>query len=176
MRSIRLLLAGVVLLQLSGAAIAAEPQQIFIVRHAEKSAAPAPPASGAAMTAPGDDPPLSTTGRARAERLAVMLRSAGIRHVFSTEFLRTRQTAAPTAQALHLDPVAIPAKDADGLLSQLAQAQGNALVVGHSNSVAALLQRLGIKEDISIAESEYDNLFIVTRGAAGGSTLARLRY
>jgi broad specificity phosphatase PhoE len=176
MRSIRILLASLVLLQLPVAASAAEPQQIFIVRHAEKSAAPAPPAAAGAMTAPGDDPPLSPAGTERAARLAVMLRSAGIRHVFSTEFVRTRQTAAPAAAALHLQPVAIPAKDMDVLVSRLDQAKGNVLVVGHSNSVATLLKRLGIQDDITIPDSEYDNLFIVVKPAAGAPTLVRLRY
>ena len=51
-----------------------------------------------------------------------------------------------------------------------------ALVVGHSNTVGAIIRELGVKETIKIADSEYDNLFIVTVGNNGVATLQRLRY
>lgn len=170
------LLLACILLQSSGGALAAGPQQIFIVRHAEKSVTTTPPAGGNTMTAPGDDPPLSPAGHERAARLSSMLSSAGIRHVICTEFARTRQTAAPAARALHIDPVSIAAKDTDALVSRLDTLQGNVLVVGHSNSVGILLKRLGIRDEITIAESEYDNLFVVVRSPAGEPSLVRLRY
>lgn len=178
MRLARLLLAGVLLLGGAASATAADPQLVFLVRHAEKAAvsAAAPGAPAAPMTAPGDDPPLSAAGHERAARLATMLRSAGIRHIFSSEFLRTRQTAAPTAQARHLETMAVDAKDPDALIAQLGQTKGHVLIVGHSNSVPALLRRLGIKDEIAISETEYDNLFIVVRPETGEPSLVRLRY
>lgn len=112
----------------------------------------------------------------RAARLEAMLRSADIVQVFATEFQRTRQTAAPTAAARSLEVLVVPAKEADALVAQIRQAKGNVLVIGHSNTVPDLLKRLGIKDDISIGDSEYDNLFVVVRPAAGESTLVRLRY
>ena len=53
---------------------------------------------------------------------------------------------------------------------------GNVLIVGHSNTVPDLLKRLGVKDAITIAESEFDNLFVVVRPASGEPTLIRLRY
>jgi broad specificity phosphatase PhoE len=181
MKMYRTILGCIVLLASARAAIAAEPQLVFLVRHAEKSTAtsvamPGSPPTAASMTSAADDPVLSAEGHERAARLAAVLRSASIRNVFSTEFLRTRQTAAPTAQAGHLEVVTVPARETDALLAQVRQAKGNVLIVGHSNSVPELLKRLGIKDDVSIPDAEYDNLFVVVRPDAGDPILIRLRY
>lgn len=170
MRFARRLLACAVLAGFAAPALAAEPQLVFLVRHAERAA------SDASMTASSNDPPLSAAGHERAARLAVMLRSANIRNIFSTELLRTRQTAAPTAQAGRLETMAIGARDVAGLLAQVRQAKGNVLVVGHSNTVPDVLKALGLKETVTIPDAEYDNLFIVVRPEGGEPTLIRLRY
>jgi hypothetical protein len=54
--------------------------------------------------------------------------------------------------------------------------RGNVLIVGHANTVPDLLKGLGIKDDITIADAEFDNLFVVVRPEAGEPTLIRLRY
>jgi phosphohistidine phosphatase SixA len=171
MTSLRTLAAACALLLL--AAVPASAQQtIFVVRHAERA-----DAGGGGMNTPATDPPLSAAGNERAARLAAMLRSAGIRHIFTTEFVRTRQTAAPAAQALHLDAVAIPATDPGTLITKARAAQGNVLIVGHSNTVPDVLRRLGIQGPaITIGDTEFDNFFVVVRPAAGEPTLVRLRY
>jgi broad specificity phosphatase PhoE len=128
------------------------------------------------MTAAPDDPPLSAAGHERAARLAAMLRSADIRNIFSTEYVRTRQTAAPIAEALRLEIVAISGRDPDALLAKVRQVRGNVLIVGHANTVPDLLKGLDIKDDITIADAEFDNLFVVVRPEAGEPTLIRLRY
>ena len=60
---------------------------IFLARHAEK-------------TDESHDPQLSGTGRQRAAELAQLLRDAGIEHIHSTDFNRTKDTAAPLADLL----------------------------------------------------------------------------
>jgi phosphohistidine phosphatase SixA len=133
-------------------------QNIFLVRHAER----ADTANGGAPTM-GSDPELSAAGHARAESLASMLKDAGISTIFVTEYKRTQQTAAPLAKALGLTPTVINAKDTPGLVTQLRQIKGNALVVGHSNSVPTVIAELGVKGAPAIEDDEYDNLFIVTQ-------------
>jgi phosphohistidine phosphatase SixA len=169
------LAAGCVAVLLFAASASAQ-QTIFVVRHAER--ADTTPAAGAAMTAPSpsDDPPLSTAGHERAARLAAMLRSANIKYIFATEFLRTRQTAAPLAQARHLETVSVPGKEPDALFGELRGLKGNILIVGHSNTVPDILKRLGIKEEIAIGDSEFDNLVVVVRPETGEATLVKLRY
>ena len=156
-------------------ATAATAQQvIYVVRHAER--ADSAPAAGQAMTAPANDPPLSAAGHARAARLATMLRSADLWQIISTEYQRTRQTAAPLAKALNLEVTTAPAREPATLMARIREAKGNVLVVGHSNTVPEILKRLGVKDAIAIPESEYDNLFIVTRPATGEPILVRLRF
>jgi broad specificity phosphatase PhoE len=153
------------------AATAAADQIVFVVRHAERADGGQP---GGGMM--GNDPPLSEAGTARAKRLAAMLASADVKHVFTTELQRTQQTGAPTAAAAKVQPTVVQASDAAGLLAQVRAAAGNVLVVGHSNTVPALLKQLGVTAPDSIPDNEYDNLFVVVRPATGAPALVRLRY
>jgi len=172
MRSVRIVTAACALLLFSVASAAAQ-QTIFVVRHAERADAGA---GAAGMVAPATDPPLSAAGRERAMRLAGMLRSADIKHIFTTEFRRTQETAGPLAEQLKLTPVILPSKDPASLVEQVRQLKGNALIVGHSNTIPDLLKRLGIKDAVTIPDAEYDNLFMVVRPATGEPALVRLRF
>jgi broad specificity phosphatase PhoE len=124
----------------------------------------------------GEDPPLSAAGEQRAVRLADMLAASGVKHIFTTEYKRTRQTAAPLAERLKLTPVMSAAADPDPLIAQVKRAQGNVLIVGHSNTVPDLLKKLGVTDAVAIGDNDYDNLFVVVRNAAGKVTLVRLKY
>ena len=141
---------------------------LFIVRHAERADGGMPPPGVVA------DPSLSDAGLARAASLASMLKDAGITANFVTEFRRTRQTAAPLADALRLEPTVISSKDTAALVARLKSLSGNALVVGHSNSVPDVVKALGVATPIAIADDEFDNLLIVTLDAT--PRLLRLRY
>jgi broad specificity phosphatase PhoE len=167
--------AGCVLaLLLSSVHAQAADQVIFLVRHAERATTPAGQPAGRNMMA--DDPPLAEAGHQRATRLAALLASADVKHIFTTEYLRTRQTAAPLAERLNVKPVMSASKDPGPLVQQVRKVPGNVLIVGHSNSIPDLLKRLGVTQPITIAENEYDNLFVVVRRATGEPTLIRLRY
>ena len=121
---------------------------IFIVRHAEKADAT-------------KDPDLSEAGRARAEAIVKTLRDANITEIYATEFKRTQQTAAPLAKVLGITVTTLPAKDNVALLAKLRASPGNALVVGHGDTIPDLIKALGISDPINIAENDYDNLFAV---------------
>jgi phosphohistidine phosphatase SixA len=165
MTSRRVALA-VLLLFLSAPFVAAQ-DVVFVVRHAERA--------DGGMKKGMEDPPLSAEGQARATKLAAMLRSADIKHVFASQFKRTQQTAQPLAAAEHLEVTAVPAKDVNALVQQLLAAKGASLVVGHSDTVPEILKALGAKDDVSISDNEYDNLFVVVK--VGGETkLIKLRF
>lgn len=150
---------------------AADTQVVFVVRHAERA-----DAGSAAAQSMKADPPLSAAGRTRAERLAAILREARIAHVFTTELRRARETAAPVAAAAHVEPVAVPSKDVDGLIARVTAAKGVSLVVGHSNTVPEILKKLGVSEPVHIGDEEFGDLFVVVRGASGDVSLVRLKY
>jgi phosphohistidine phosphatase SixA len=130
---------------------------IFLVRHAERA-----DTSAGTPAKPGADPSLSDAGHVRAASLAAMLRDAGISAIFVTEFKRTQETAAPLAKALGLTPTVVPSKDAAGLIARLHQIDGNALVVGHANTVPEVVKALGVTAAVSIGDADFDNLFILT--------------
>jgi hypothetical protein len=67
----------------------------------------------------------------------------------------------------------VKANDRAGLLSQVRSAKGHVLVVGHSNTVPDVINALGVAATITIADAEYDNLFVVL---PHGAQLVRLRY
>ena len=60
---------------------------------------------------PADDPPLSPAGEQRADKLASMLAASNIKFIYTSEFKRTRQTAAPLAKKLSLTAVMAAAND-----------------------------------------------------------------
>lgn len=148
----RTLLALTVLLTL--AAHAAPVTTVILVRHAEKTAA-------------ADDPALTPEGEARAKNLARMLAKSGVTNIYTTPYARTRNTAAPLAEALKVTPVetkAGPTYAAEMAATLRALPAGStALVVGHSNSTPAVMKALGIADPPSIDDAtEFDNIFIVT--------------
>jgi phosphohistidine phosphatase SixA len=162
---LRRLLTAVLLLLASAVVLAAEPV-VILVRHAERA-----DARDAAGSFSEKDPDLSAAGHARAEGLARLLKDASVTAIFTTALKRTQQTAAPLARTLAIEPTVADAAD---LLQSIRSAQGAVLIVGHSNTVPDMIARLGVKEPVTIADDEFDNLFVVFSGPQ--PTLLRLRY
>ena len=133
-----IIIAAILLFTLSTAA--ASPI-IFVVRHAEKAA-------------DGNDPDLSAAGQQRAEGLARILKDAEITAIFTTEFKRTQETAAPTAKEFHVSPTVIPANQIPALVEKLRGLKGNGLVVGHGNTIPDLLKALGIETPVKNSETD----------------------
>ena len=149
--------------------VAASAQKlVFVVRHAER----ADSTSGKMQMQ--TDPPLSAAGEARAGKLAAMLADAGIGAIFVTEYRRTQDTAKPLADKLGLELQKIPAADTAALVRRLHDEHADDIVfiVGHSNTVPAVIKALG-GPDVTIAEGEYDNLFILVPGTG---TISRIRF
>lgn len=146
---------------------AAAQSTIFMVRHAEKGEA-------TSTNPAANDPDLSDAGRARAESLAKMLKDSGITAIYATEFKRTQQTAEPLAKILGIKTTIIPAKETATLTAKLRDLRGNALVVGHGNTIPDLIKALGLATPINIGETDYDNLFVIVLDE--NPRLIRLRY
>jgi broad specificity phosphatase PhoE len=153
-----IIIAAILLFTLSTAA--ASPI-IFVVRHAEKAA-------------DGNDPDLSAAGQQRAEGLARILKDAELTAIFTTEFKRTQETAAPTAKATKISPTVVPANDIPAMAEKLRPLKGNALVVAHGNTIPDLVKALGIEVPITIPENDYSELFVIIM--AEKPRLLRLHY
>ena len=154
-------LALFLLLFVSVSMAAAQPVAV-IVRHAEKA------------TNGGKDPDLSSAGRARADALARILKDADITAIFTSEFKRTQETAAPTATLIGVTATVVPAKDTAGLVAKLHQLNGNALVVAHGDTIPNIIKALGMDRPINIPDEDYSELLIVTLGDK--PQLFRLHY
>jgi probable phosphoglycerate mutase len=140
------------------------PLVVFLVRHAEKGDQ-------------GRDPELSAAGRERAAVLASVLRSADIEHVHSSDFIRTRATAEPTATEYGLQVELYDAGDLPALADELREQGGRHLVVGHSDTTPIMVALLGGKPGSAIDEKgEYDRLYIVTIGPDGAVITVTMRY
>lgn len=137
---------------------------IYIVRHAEKA-----PVEAGATQMMASDPPLSDAGRIRAIALRDRLKGEGIRYIFSTNTKRTLSTAQPLNELRSNTRVEIYSskKDsADAFIEKLKLIKkGNVLVVGHSNTVDDLANKLCGTTVVpgDLKDSEYDNLFIIKR-------------
>lgn len=142
---------------------AAEETVVVLVRHAEKEA--------------GEDPALDEAGRTRAHALAHALSKWPGGTIYVSQFRRTRETAAPLTEAWGVEPVVVDARDVAGLAARIREGgAARVVVVGHSNTVPALVGALGADAPDQIAEEVYDDLFVVTLSAGGGARLIRLKY
>ncbi len=124
--------------------------EIYIVRHAEKSAEPA------------SDPHLTTDGKFRAETLKDLLKDKNIKAIFSTDKNRTVETATPLSRFLNL-PIQNYGNDTlPRFLQGLIGSKKNTLVVGHSNTTVTMISSLRLPQNITyIPEDDYDNFFIL---------------
>lgn len=152
-------------LLVTAASLASAQQAVIVVRHAEK-----------ADSTP--DTPLSAKGRARAKALADLLRDAGVTHIITSEFLRTRQTAAPLAAALGLTLEQVPARDLPALKARLEALDpaSIALVVGHSNTIPPMLAALGWPNTLELHEGDFDNVFVLAPHPGQRASMVRLKY
>ncbi len=126
--------------------------RVVLIRHADPQAG-------------GTDPSLSAAGVARAAELVHVLGDAGVAKIIVSNFKRTQETAAPLATHLGLAPVIVPAGDIDAIATEIGSTPGLVLVVGHSNTVPDVIERVTGTPMADIPHDEFDNLYVVQHGA-----------
>src|SRR3954470_7500247 len=147
----------------------AQPATVIVVRHAEKASATDP------------DPVLSELGTQRAKDLASALSNAHIGSIITTQYQRTRLTAADVIAATKLTPIVVsaasPTHVADVVAAIKARPAGEVvLVVGHSNTVAAIVAALGGPKMPNVCDSQYANMFVVEMGVNAAPKLIKAKY
>jgi len=146
----------------------AQSTTVILVRHAEKA------------TEPASDPGLTPAGEQRARDLAQLAHDAGVSAVITTQLARTRATAQPLASALGITPEVVDTRGATHVQDVAAAIRKRAgqviLVVGHSNTIPAIIAALGAPQPPPICDPEYDNVYIVTLPASGSARVIRARY
>ena len=138
------------------------PALVVLVRHAEKA------------EAPESDPPLTPAGQDRARALALALKDAGVTAIITSDRLRTRATAEPLGAARGLTPVVVGlgrggvAAHVEAVATEVRrQAGGVVVVVGHSNTIPAIIAALGGPSLPDIPDPEYGRLFLLFPGPDG---------
>ena len=140
---------------------------IFLVRHAEKAQ------DGTS------DPPLTSEGKARAQELAYILKHVPLDAVYSTPYKRTQQTALPTAEAHSLPVNSYKPGEEESFLKKIFSKHtgGNVLIIGHSDTVPVLANRLSGSTQFSpLDDNTYDNIFILSVPQKGHTVITRLRF
>lgn len=142
---------------------------VLIVRHAEKEV--------------GTDPPLTPAGEQRAQELIHVVEQAHVQAIYSTQFLRTKQTAQPLANYLSLTTTVVPVtgdieQHAQDLVANIMDHYKgkSVLVVGHSNTVPRIIEELGITSPPQIRESEFKRLFVVIKKKRSSIKLIKATY
>jgi len=152
-------------------AAGAQPQQqtqhsatVVLVRHAEKASN-------------DPDAPLSPQGLERAACLARVLKDTGIKRIYVTDTRRSQQTAEPAAKAFGIKPTIVPVNDPSTLVRDVFYgAGGNALVVGHSNTLPVIIQRVQAGVIPPIGENEYDGMYVLTVLEGSSTPVLKLHY
>lgn len=167
--SARLLAVAAICLATVPFRMRAQPATVIIVRHAEK----------ASQT--DSDPVLSDAGTQRARDLAAALADARVGSVVTTQYQRTRLTAADVLAATGLTPIVVTAGGAthaaDVAAAIRARPAGEVvLVVGHSNTVTPIIAALGGPKLPNICDSQYANMYVLEMNGANAPKLIRASY
>jgi broad specificity phosphatase PhoE len=144
------MIAALLLVALAACAtVAPEPDgpSYYAMRHLQK--------------ANGPDPGLSDEGRANAERLAGWFGGDAPRAIFVSTTRRARETAAPLAARLGLETKEYDPSDTPGLIARVRAEAGPVLIVGHSNTVPDIVERLGGARPGDLGESDYGDVWRV---------------
>jgi len=125
--------------------------RLMFIRHAEK------------IEFSGMDPQLTEEGKERSERWAEFFNKRGIDAIYSTKTKRTLSTAAPISELTNIDIIVYDAKTVDIKLLVKVNKGKTILIVGHSNTIPKMVNKLLGEEKYALIEDDnYGNLYIVT--------------
>ncbi|WP_176730473.1 phosphoglycerate mutase family protein [Devosia insulae] len=147
----------------SAQAFAQEVTTVYLVRHAEKDG-------------PGEDAGLTEPGKARARALAHVLADVKLSAIFVSSVQRTSLTAQPTREMT--DPkLELLQRDTTKTAEEIQSTfKGkNVLVVGHSDSVGKIAEKLGADGIGTLPADAFDRLFVIHIDGEQ-VVLERLRY
>lgn len=137
-------------------ALSAQPSLVVLVRHGEKQPTPA------------DDPSLSEAGVARAKALEAALAHSTPTTIVVSPRKRTAETAAVVQQRTGVTPtvISLDAAHVRNAVAAINQAIGVVLVVGHSNTIPAIVNALAGTKLPDICDASYATMFVVTPATA----------
>ena len=143
------------LLALAGCATAnavERPGQVFVMRHLQAER--------------GEDPGLTPAGRQDAQLLAGWFDKIDKPStIFVTRYRRSQETVGPLAARLRINPLVYDPNDSAALVETVRIKGGNILVIGHSNTVPDIVERLGGMRPAPIQHHEHGDIWRVSTGS-----------
>jgi broad specificity phosphatase PhoE len=102
----------------------------------------------------------------------------GLDAIYVSNTKRSQQTGAPLGSRLGMAPIVYTASDIDGVTRRLLREHrgGRALIVGHSDTIPAMVQKLSGQSVQEIPDEQYDDIYVVTVPSFGRSSVLRLKY
>jgi broad specificity phosphatase PhoE len=136
---------------------AASTTTVFVMRHAEKLT----------LNPDDPDPSLAPAGEARALELAQHFggapREQALDAIIVTELRRTQDTVRPLANRLGIPVIVVKAEDPAGAAKRALSEYrgGRVLIVGHSDTVPAIVKELSGVDVGPMSEADYGILYVV---------------
>lgn len=124
----------------------------YLIRHAEKDT----------TDKENRNPELLEAGLARADNWAEVFKHVSLNHIYSTDYFRTKMTAAPTAKAQNVNTEIFDYRNFDYEAFKKTHENKSVLIVGHSNTTPIMANGL-LGEEKYEQMDEHDNgsLFII---------------
>ncbi|GAB0109696.1 SixA phosphatase family protein [Pseudoalteromonas distincta] len=123
----------------------AAPDEVYLFRHSEK------------LT--GKNPALSEEGKARANNLVTLFKEHQNIHLFSSNYKRTLQTAAPLQAHFNTKLNVYNAGELGDLKNELLKLKGVVVVIGHSNTTPQLAELLSNEKELAMSEIEFSHYY-----------------
>jgi len=159
-------LLSLILLIISATQIAHSQEAIFLIRHAEQ-------------VHDVENPPLTKEGLERAKAWAGIFRDAGIKMIYTSKKVRTKQTGEAIAQELNIPLETMSRRDVTGLVNHVRKVNADdvVLIIGHSKTIPRLVEVFApFAEYPTIERDDYDSLFVIVPKGESDATVLRLRY
>ena len=140
-------LAG--MLTIAGCATVSEPPpqpNIYVMRHLHTPAG-------------ATDPDLTAQGQQAAKALAGWFAKDPPTVIYVSSTTRARQTAAPAAVRYGVTPKLYDPKNSDALVASVLHEHGTVLVVGHSNTVPDIIEKLGGQRPAPLVHEDFADVW-----------------
>jgi broad specificity phosphatase PhoE len=125
------------------------PSTFYVMRHLNTPAG-------------AQDPDLTAEGRRQAQRLADWFGNEPPATIFVSNTKRAQQTAAPLAARLGIEPRLYDPSNTPLLISEMMKEPPPVLIVGHSNTVPAIVQALSGANVEPITHEQFGDIWVIS--------------
>lgn len=122
------------------------PPDIYVMRHLHTP-------KGAT------DPDLTAEGEVTATRLAGWFKRDRPAVIYTSKPKRSQQTAAPLARRLGITPIVYDPADTPALIAAVSKERRTVLIVGHSNTVPEIIERLGGQRPAPLVHEDFGDIW-----------------